>query len=226
MLPICVSAADLRLASIPKAYAGETLYIGGQYTTGEVVVEVYAPNSETPDVTETVEVNPDHSFYMQYKTKQPGEYKIIVKSATETADITVDVPQKPNKTAKPTVQNGINVTVNGEYVTFDTLPMLDNDRTLVPLRAVFEKMGAKVGWSDDTQTVTAERSGRKISLVIGENIITVNGEKHEIDVPAKLVEDRTMVPVRAISEAMGADVEWDEQNQTVVITDAREEVLG
>ena len=44
--------------------------------------------------------------------------------------------------------------------------------------------------------------------------------------PAKLVEDRTMVPVRAISEAMGADVEWDEQNQTVVITDAREEVLG
>lgn len=225
MLPMCVSAADLRLASIPKTYAGEMLYIGGQYTTGEVVVEVYAPNSETADMTETVEVNPDHSFYMQYKTEQPGKYKIIVKSATETADITVDVPQKPNKIAKPTVQNGINVTVNGEYVTFDTLPVIDNGRTLVPLRAVFEKMNAEVGWDDSTQTVTAERSGRKVSLVIGENIINVNGEKYEIDVPAKLIENRTMVPVRVISEAMGAKVEWDEQNQTVVITDAREEVL-
>lgn len=113
--------------------------------------------------------------------------------------------------------DNIKVTVNGEYVTFDQSPIIENDRTLVPFRAIFEKLGAKVDWDNDTRTVTAVKDGTTITLKIGEKAININGENKELDAASKIVNDRTLVPVRAISEALGCKVEWDGDTKTVII---------
>jgi len=116
------------------------------------------------------------------------------------------------------VDDSIKVTVDGDRVQFDQLPVIENGRTLVPLRAIFEKFGAEIKWDDVTQTVTANRWGVEISLSIGSSEMHINDEVKTLDVPAQLIGGRTMVPVRAISEAFGCGVKWIEDTKTVVIT--------
>lgn len=113
----------------------------------------------------------------------------------------------------------IMVTVNHVPVWFDQPPTIVNDRTLVPLRAIFEAMGAEVNWDPATRTVTATRGEDKLSLVIDTNIINKNGTDFEIDVPAMIIGDRTMVPARAIAESLGASVDWNPHTRTVIIDD-------
>lgn len=110
-----------------------------------------------------------------------------------------------------------NVTLNGQNLNFDVPLVVENDRTLVPLRAIFEALGASVQWDDSTQTVTASKAGTEIKLVIGGKAFK-NGEPVALDVPAKLVNDRTMVPLRFVSESLGCQVGWDESTQTIAIT--------
>lgn len=114
---------------------------------------------------------------------------------------------------------GIFVTVNNEILTFDQPPVIVNDRTLVPLRAIFEALGAEVNWDPDTRTVTANRGEVSLSLVVDTNILNKNGTDIEIDVPAQIINDRTMVPTRAIGEALGASVNWNASTRTVLIDD-------
>ena len=116
--------------------------------------------------------------------------------------------------------NKITVLVNGREVAFDQPPVIENERTLVPLRAIFEALGAYVSWDGGTQTVTATKGATTISLTIGsEKMIINNSRVAVLDVPAKIISDRTMVPVRAISEAFGCSVDWIGSTQTVVITE-------
>lgn len=114
-------------------------------------------------------------------------------------------------------KNHISVYVNGEKLYFDVFPMLINDRTLVPLRAIFEALGATVLWDEETQTVTSIREENTISLQIGSNRLYKNGQAITIDVPAQVINDRTLVPVRAISESMDCTVGWYEEEQVVEI---------
>ncbi len=120
------------------------------------------------------------------------------------------------------VNSAITVYYNGTRVSFHTYdqnPELINDRTLVPLRAIFEAMGADVEWDNDTQTVTSTRYGVRIKLTIGDNALYKNGETIPVDVPAQLVNDRTMIPVRVIAEAFGAEVQWNNNGRAVLITE-------
>ena len=88
---------------------------------------------------------------------------------------------------------------------------------MVPLRAIFEALGASVEWDDSTKTVTSERGDTKVSLTIGEAEIIVNGEAKALDVPGQIVDSRTLVPVRAIAESFGCEVGWDDPTKTVTI---------
>ncbi len=112
----------------------------------------------------------------------------------------------------------IKVMFNGEQMQFDVEPLLLNDRTMVPMRAIFEKLGAEVSWYDETDTAIGIRNGVRVSVSIGSNIATVSGKAVELDQSAVLVQDRTLVPLRFISEAYGANVDWDENTSTVTIT--------
>jgi len=115
-------------------------------------------------------------------------------------------------------QTPIAVTINGQPVPFnDTAPRQVNGRVLVPLRGVFEQMGAYVHWTDATQTVEATKGATSVQLRIGDRIASVNGQNVTLDVPPQLIGGSTMVPLRFISEALGADVNWNDQSQTVAI---------
>ena len=112
----------------------------------------------------------------------------------------------------------INVLLNGQTIAFDQPPIIIDGRTLVPLRAIFEALGATVDWDGNTQTVTATRDNIVIKITIGDNKLYVNNNVTVLDVPAQIVNDRTLVPVRAVSEAFGCNVDWDGDTQTVIIT--------
>ncbi len=114
----------------------------------------------------------------------------------------------------------INITIDGDAKVFDVMPVLDNDRTLVPLRGIFETLGAQVEWDDTTWSVTATKGETTVELQIDNKIAKVNGKEVELDVPAKLINERTMVPVRFVSESLGCKVDWIDETQTVVITSA------
>ena len=112
----------------------------------------------------------------------------------------------------------IKVLLNGKEISFDQPPVLKDGRTLVPVRAIFEAMGAVVNWDDKTQTVTAVRGNTTVVMQIGNTVMKVNDEKIILDVPPQILNSRTLVPARAVAESFGADVKWDDKTSTVTIT--------
>lgn len=119
--------------------------------------------------------------------------------------------------------NEPSVYLNGEQMTFNVNPFIENSRTLVPFRAIFEAVGADVEWDSETRTVIAarEKNGETTFITLQIDAAAfVNGEQKELDVPAKIVSDRTFVPLRFVVEALGEKVEWDNDNYRVVITTA------
>ena len=111
----------------------------------------------------------------------------------------------------------ISVRLNGNKVYFDQLPVIENDRTLVPLRAIFEALDAEVLWDAETRTVSSTKGDISVSLTIDDVNATVNGTIEVLDAPAKIINDRTMVPVRFIAQSFGAAVDWDPNTRTVIV---------
>ena len=114
--------------------------------------------------------------------------------------------------------NDITVTYDGENISFDVQPEIVDDRVMVPMRTIFETFGAKVKWDSDTQTITAKKKSKTIQMTIGSSDMTKNDETYSFDVSPIIKDGRTLVPIRAISDMLGLDVEWNEKNNTVTIT--------
>ena len=114
--------------------------------------------------------------------------------------------------------NDITVTYDGENISFDVQPEIVDDRVMVPMRTIFETFGAKVKWDSDTQTITAKKKSKTIQMTIGSSDMTKNDETYSFDVSPIIEDGRTLVPIRAISDMLGLDVEWNEKNNTVIIT--------
>jgi plastocyanin len=109
----------------------------------------------------------------------------------------------------------VRIIVNGQYVTFDQPPIERSGRVFVPLRGVFERLGASVVY--DNGLINATGNGRNIQLHIGSTEATVNGQATTLDVAPFLVGARTLVPLRFISESLGASVNYDGNSQTVTV---------
>ena len=113
----------------------------------------------------------------------------------------------------------ISVRVNGNNVPFaDTMPQMQGGRVLVPLRGVLEQIGADINWNEATQTVKARMNQRNIELTLGRRMAMVNGQQVRLGVPAMRIGGSTMVPLRFLSEALGASVDWNDSRQEVNIT--------
>lgn len=112
----------------------------------------------------------------------------------------------------------VTVLVDNTAVTFDQQPVILDGRTLVPARAVFEQAGAEVSWDQDSQTATIVKDPYTVTIKYGDTAIYRNGERVEIDIPAIMLEDRIMLPVRAISEAMNFAVTWDGHHSMVLVS--------
>jgi hypothetical protein len=108
------------------------------------------------------------------------------------------------------------VTVDGQQVDFSPAPIIQSGRVFVPLRGVFERLGASVVYNNGQ--IDATGNGRDISLHIGSTQATVNGQPETIDVAPFIVGASTFVPLRFISTALGATVDWDNTNRVVAIT--------
>lgn len=120
----------------------------------------------------------------------------------------------------------IKVTVNGKEVLFDVAPRLIKDRTMVPVRAVFEMLGATVSWDEKENTAIGKKDGTEVKITVDNNVMLKNGEKITLDVEPQNIDGRVLVPVRAISESFGALVLWDEETKTVKITYENKEDFG
>jgi hypothetical protein len=123
--------------------------------------------------------------------------------------------------------NTVNVKVNGIDVKFkDAKPFINSEnRTVVPVRFVAEALGAKVDWKGETRTVIIDQEQKHIELVIGAMEATVDSETVKFDTKAEIYFDRTFVPLRFVSEALGATVGWNGETRTVTIDTTEKESL-
>lgn len=107
--------------------------------------------------------------------------------------------------------------VNKIPIELDIAPLIISGRTLVPIRFIAEAFGAKVEWTNETQSITIEMDQITIVLQIGNKTAFINGKAHALDAAPMIVNSRTVVPVRFIAEALGAVVEWVKESETIVI---------
>lgn len=122
-------------------------------------------------------------------------------------------------TAALAADDEIKVFLDGERIEFDVQPIIENERTLVPIRAIAEILNLDVTWAyPDYDRVTVEKEGINIIFTIGNNALIVNDNITFLDTPPIIVNDRTIVPLRAISEAFDCDVQWEEDTRTVTIS--------
>lgn len=111
----------------------------------------------------------------------------------------------------------VSVILGGEKLSFDVPPIIINGRTLLPMRAVFECFGAEVMFDEETQTAIATKGDMKIEIPIDSEYVKVNGKTEQLDVPAMIYNNRTLVPIRFVAETLHATVEWDGENEIVQI---------
>jgi len=108
--------------------------------------------------------------------------------------------------------------VNQKRTELDVAPFTENGRTLVPFRFIGEALGAKVTWLQESKKAIYELSGIKVEISIGNLIALVNGKEIKLDVAPKISSGRTFVPIRFVSEALGASVIWEASTKKILIT--------
>jgi hypothetical protein len=118
--------------------------------------------------------------------------------------------------AAGSAQSAVSVFVNGQRMSFDQPPIVQNGRVFVPLRGVFQQLGASVVYNNGQ--INATGRGRTISLTIGSTTAVVDGQQQILDVAPFVVGDRTLVPLRFIAQSLGAQVNWDDSSSAVTIT--------
>ena len=124
-------------------------------------------------------------------------------------------------TSTALADENITVMLNGQAMDFDVAPIIQNDRVLVPMRAIFEELHCSVDYTDidGKQIITAKlNENNSIGLVIGSDEMQIHNQKIKLDTAPIIVNDRTLVPLRAVSEAFDYDVNWDEDTKTVTIS--------
>ena len=117
------------------------------------------------------------------------------------------------------VANLVSVLVDGQQLTTSVEPRTVHGRTLVPMRQIFEKLGATVSWDDATQTITAVKGPTIIQMTVGQTAMYVNGQVYYLEAAPLIINNTTLVPVRAIANALGVNIQWDDTFRTVLIYD-------
>lgn len=119
----------------------------------------------------------------------------------------------------------IRAILNGAELKFDAPPVIENDRTLVPMRSILEPMGATITWDQESRMVTARLGDNEIKVVVGSTLAVVNGNLAVLDTPAQIQSDRTYIPLRFVAESLGLRVGWDGE-QRLISLEGRSEVVA
>ncbi|MDD3227310.1 MAG: stalk domain-containing protein [Tissierellia bacterium] len=156
------------------------------------------------------------------KFKEPGNYNLLFEfqGLRETISITGLNSNAFNYITDKRPDNYVNVKVYDQYIDFSSInqwPIIENDRTMVPLRAVFEVLNCNVKWEESSKSAVVEYGSTKIIIPANSTTAYINGKANSLDVPAKIVNDRIMIPLRFVSEAIEKTVIWDDADKTVLI---------
>ena len=116
-------------------------------------------------------------------------------------------------------EGDIRVVLDGRELAFEQPPVIVNDRTMVPMRAIFEALGATVTWNGETRTAIGSKMGIQVRFTIDEPTMNKNYVDISLDAPAALINGYTMLPVRAVAESFGVEVGWDAETRTVNMKD-------
>ena len=183
-----------------------TIYASGYYPkTLYHTVRYYIDGNLVQEST-----NPPYGYQVSGLTEGPHQLKVeLYHNEEKLLEKTVDFQY----------QRRITVNLNGETIEFaDQEPVILEDRTLVPVRGIFEKMGMEVSWEESTQKVTISGNGNQIVLKIDDPVMVTGDGTVQLEVPPQLINERTMLPLRAVAEAVSAKVDWDPESYTVSIT--------
>lgn len=176
----------------------DALWDGERFVVLQNLGEVLLTN----DSVKIIKASTD-SISSPYSIAWNGErYVMVGRSGTMATSIPMDI---------------VKVKVKDIPIIFDVAPKIINGRTMIPARAVLEKLGATLSWDAKTETIKVAKDGVDISLTIGKQIAIVNGKQVKLDSPATVIDGRTLLPVRFVAESLGANVIWDQNTQTVLI---------
>ena len=133
-----------------------------------------------------------------------------------------ELPPAQGGTQPASGADDILIYVNGSQVFPDAAPVIQNGRTLVPIRVIAEALGYNVEWDGVNQVVTVTNGNEMVRLIIGASFLSylnsTTSSSITLDVPAQIISDRTYLPLRAVGEAIGASVDWDGATRSVFIT--------
>lgn len=213
--------AETKMAPVGMSVAGDYVFVGYNFKTltyvldkmtGEVY-DVILPPEEHGNAWALV----DTCFSYRSQKLSNGDYIIFIEDDLKSKNFMVRWRDKGG-VHNYNEDKALAVAMDNRQLVFtDQDPMIIDDRTMVPMRYIFETLGASVSWDARTQTVVGKTGNKSIYLTIDSNKATVNGTEVELDVPAQIVNDRTMVPLRVVAEGLGVEVEWHPEEQLVNI---------
>jgi len=209
---------DVKLYIGLATYRGEGADVNSPWYGGKETLKQMEYNSTSPVI--------DGEIHFRYKfVRDNSDIKTTIKTYYNTGSESSSNIGNSTENEQPVVppvnqstpKNEITVYVNGKKVEFDTPPIAENGRTLVPMRAVFEALGATVEWEEESNSAVAVKGDNVMEVQVGSYVLKYNGERYLVDTPAKIVNNRTLMPLRAISEIFGYGVEWDQDTYSVYI---------
>lgn len=194
--PVKLAGVDGANVTLSDSYAvaGEIVTITISPDRGKQVAEVIITDASGNAVSSKKIANNQYSFTMPANTVNVD---VILKDANYDLRIVMQINSK-------------NILQNTDYVTSDVAPVIVDNRTMVPIRIVTELLGGTADWDAETRTVTLQINGKILSMVIDEEI-------PGFGTSAVIIDSRTYVPIRYVAEKLGANVEWIEAAQQIVI---------
>ncbi len=115
-------------------------------------------------------------------------------------------------------ESNVYLKINGKEIETEVSPLIMDGRTMVPVRVIFEAVGADIDFNAETKTITATKDNKTVKMVVGEKTAIVNNKRVEMDASAVIVNGRTLAPARFVAESFGYKVQWNSENKTVEIT--------
>jgi hypothetical protein len=212
-----VTVASVALASFTKP---PDINVASGTTIGSVSLPATVQVDLSNGITGSADATWDTSSYngsIAGTYTFPGTLSNLPEGAANPNNLTasVNVIVGTSATTEP-----IQVNINGSPLQMDVPPVIVNGRAMVPLRAIFNALGATVQWNPADQSITATKGSTTINLQIGSTTALYNGAQITLDAAPQIVGGRTLVPVRFIGEALGAQVSWDAANYRVNIVTA------
>ena len=212
--------------------------LGGTFQNCKNLKEVYIPNTaKISGYLPFDNTSLDFTIYTPensdaYKYAQDNDINVIVSTREEfdnrNATIETDNNSNTETIENPNINDespniitdessNIEIIYNSNSLYLEQPPVMYNDRILIPLRALCEQMGMLVSWTEDEQKITITNHQRTVEMTVGSKYATIDSQAVEMDVPAMLINDRTYIPIRFVSENFGAAVYWQEDAQRVFV---------